>query len=133
MIEELLKKGRKRKELIELGFPKHWVTRIDRRLRQHESEANGSKMITNQAEPSEKYRTVSANKDRAKSSAIPDGQREMSRKNFTNRLLLLLSAVEALGNQKRKDCPYRDKLGTCTRWSWEGQESIPRHVSETVL
>lgn len=32
-IEELLRQGRKPKELIELGFPKSVVTRVRRRLR----------------------------------------------------------------------------------------------------
>lgn len=135
-VELLLRKGRRPKELVELGFPKRVVTRVRRQLRK-EKTAVQTKVpeVAPQAEtqlqtPPESPETITTIWQKVQSMAN-DLQRIDSLIKALSEVSSVTAAAQRLGTYRREDCPYH-KDGFCRLWTWESQDEIPKGIGEPV-
>ena len=124
-IEQLLRQGRKPKELVELGFPKPVVTRVRRQLRQE-------KATLHPKVPKGKADTKARSQASAGSPVESALQKVDNLVKALPELVALLAAAQELGAHKREDCPYHED-GHCVLQTWTDQREIPRGIGEPVL
>jgi hypothetical protein len=136
-IEQLLRQGRKPRELIELGFSKSIVTRIHRQLREEKVALEGkvpkqlAQAETQLPTPPESPETIATIWQKVQSMAN-DLQRIDSLIQSLSEVTLLMAAARQLGTYRRETCPYQ-KDGLCTLETWISEDEIPQGIGEPVL
>jgi len=135
-IEYLLRQGRKPKELVELGFPKHLVTRVRRRLR-NEKTAPQTKVPqeAGQAENRPEELVESSHELAEMQQKLESLESSLRKVDTLAKLLpevaVLVAAAQEVGTDKREDCPHEED-GICTMWTWSSREEIPHGIGEPV-
>ena len=133
-VEHLLRQGHKPKELVELGFPKHIITRVRRRLKNEktvlegkvpEGTADAESHPQDLTESSEKMAVIR----RKLQSMASDLQKVDNLMRALSEVTVLMAAAQELGTYKRETCPYQ-KDGVCTLQTWTSQDEIPRGIGE---
>jgi hypothetical protein len=136
-IEQLLRQGRKPKELIDLGFAKATVTREYRRLKEEKTTIKAKTPEgTAQAETPlstlpESPETIAAIWQKVQSMAN-DLQRIDSLIQALSEVSIMIAATCELGTDRRQNCPYQED-GVCIARGWSGQDDIPQGIGEPVL
>jgi len=115
-IEQLLRQGRKPKELIDLGFAKATVTRVYRRVRRE-------KAAVRTKEPEV------APQAKSHLPTLPESPQKMA--NDLQKVDNLMAAAQELGTYRCETCPYQ-KDSVCTLQTWTNQGEIPRGIGEPV-
>jgi hypothetical protein len=137
-VENLLRKGRKPRERVELGFPKSVVTRVRGQLT--EAKATPRAEMPQRVAQAERYLQTLAQ--------LPEQVAAMQQKLWTlegepqkiDGLLKGLSEVEAptaaaqqVGTYTRQICPY-EKDDVCTlKKAWPSEDETPHGVAEPLL
>jgi DNA-directed RNA polymerase subunit RPC12/RpoP len=135
-IENLLRQGRKPKELIELGFLKTTVTRVYRKLRKE-----GSIKMTEAADTEKD----AATKRPELTSKTPANTAAPKPKEFTESQLeqisnligilpeldSLMAAARAAGIEEREVCSFYED-GVCTLAIWDSEAEIPKGSGEPI-
>jgi hypothetical protein len=135
-VEQLLRQGRKSRELVELGFPKLVVTRVRRQLRK-EKTAVQTKVpeVAPQAEtqlqtPPELPETIATIWQKVQSMAS-DLQKIESIIQALPEVAVLIAAAREFGIYKRDTCPHQ-KEAICTLWTWSSEGDIPPGIGDPV-
>lgn len=135
-IEQLLRQGRKPKELVALGFPKLVVTRVYRRLKKEKAaiEAKtpeGTKQTEchpeTVAELTEKIVAIQQRLD----SVDKELQRLGNLMNGLPEMIVLVTAAQEFGPYMHDICPHH-KDSVCTLWTWPSEGDIPQGVGEAL-
>jgi len=136
-VEQLLRQGRKPKELVELGFPKSVVTRVRRQMRQEKAPVR-QKVPKGKADAKTRSQASAA----SPVEMAPIQQRLASLESALQKvdnlvkalpeLVALVAAAQELGTYRREDCPYLED-GLCTLQIWSSQDEIPKAIGEPVL
>ena len=133
-VAQLLKQGRKPRELVQLGFPKSVVTRVHRQLREEKAaspkkEPEGVPQTETQLPtPPESPETIATIWQKVQSMAN-DLQRLDSLIQALSKVSIIIAAAQKLGTYRREDCPhYKD--GLCRFWTWNSQDEIPKGIGE---
>jgi hypothetical protein len=135
-IEQLLRQGRKPKELVALGFPKLVVTRVYRRLKKEKAAIEAKTPEGTEqtechpetaVELTEKIvaiqqRLNSVDKDLQRLGNLMDGLPEM---------IVLVTAAREFGPYMHDICPHQ-KDGVCTLWTWPSEGDIPQGIGEAL-
>jgi hypothetical protein len=135
-VEQLLRQGRKPKELIELGFPKSTVTRVYRQLKEEKATLKvKAPEETAQAEthlqiPPESPETIATIWQKVQSMAN-DLQRIDSLIQALSEGTILMVAARDFGIYRYEACPYR-KDSLCTLHTWSSEGEIPAGIGEPV-
>jgi len=119
-VEELLRQGRKPKELVELGFPKSVVTRVHRQLKE-EKTARGAKGEKGGARA----------RSHSQLSAVSPEGRELASATAPSELDLLAVAARDHGRWKQTICAYLNR-DVCSFWSWDSKEGMPQGIGAPV-
>jgi hypothetical protein len=135
-IEQLLRQGRKPKELVELGFPKSAVTRISRRLRKEKTILKTKAVKTAQVEtqlstPPESPEAMATMWQKVQSMA-DDLERIDSLVKALPEVTGLIVTSRYLGTFRCETCSYK-KDGLCTLDTWSSKDEIPQGIGEPVL
>ena len=154
-VENLLRQGKKPKELVEFGFPKAVVTRVRRRLTEEEAGVQ-RKRCQGKVKPP----PVSGRKDNAFVSVTPTAtvpqpftaedievdpeivelkkqirkaelERELGRAKMPPEAAVLVAAAQEIGEFSLEFCPHNED-GLCTDWGWDTEEEIPNGIGEPV-
>ena len=135
-VELLLRKGRRPKELVELGFPKRVVTRVRRKLKK-EKAASRKKEVTRTPQtetqlqtPPESPETIATIWQKVQSMAN-DLRRIDSLIQALSEVTLLMAAARELGTRQHETCSYQ-KDGLCRLRTWTSQDEIPQGIGEPV-
>jgi len=135
-VEQLLRQGHRRKELIELGFPKSLVTRVRRRLRK-EKAALETKVQEGMEQAESHVQSLPESPEKMASvwhklqSLANDLQRIDSVVKALSGVTVLIAAAQELGTYMSGICPYQ-KDGLCTLHTWSSEGDIPRGIGEPV-
>jgi len=135
-VKQLLKQGRKPKELIELGFPKLVVTRVRRQLREEKAalqkkEPKGTAQAETQLKtPPESPETIATIWQKVQSMAN-DLQRIDSLIQALSEVAIVIVAGRELGTYRYETCSYR-KDGLFSLRAWSSQDEIPQGIGEAV-
>jgi len=136
-IEQLLRQGWKRKELIKLGFPKPAVARVDRQLREEKAAlkakapkgtAQAENHLKTQPESPETIATIWQKVQ----SMANDLQRIDSIIQALPKVAVLMVVAQELGTYRRENCPYQED-GVCILRAWSSQADIPQDIGEPVF
>lgn len=136
-IERLLRQGHKRKELIELGFPKAVVTRVHKRLKKEKAtsqkkEPEGALQAETQIPtPPESPEEIATIWQKVQSMAN-DLQRIDSLIQALSEVTVLMAAARRIGTYRHEICPYQ-KDGICTLETWISEDEVPQGIGEPVL
>lgn len=136
-VEQLLRQGRKPRELVELGFPKRVVTRVYRQLREEKAtsqkkEPEGAPQAETQLQaPPESPETIATIWQKVQSMAN-DLQRIDSLIQELSEVTVLMAAARDLGTYRHETCPY-EKDGLCTLETWASEDEIPQGIGEPIL
>jgi len=135
-VEQLLREGRKPRELIELRFPKSVVTKVYRRLKGEkatlkakapEGAAQVETPLPTLPESPETIATIWQKVE----SMTSDLRRMDSLIQELSEVMTVITAAQEFGNYRRDTCPHQ-KEGICTLWTWPSQGEIPRDIGEPV-
>ncbi|MCJ7656107.1 MAG: hypothetical protein MUO97_12570, partial [Dehalococcoidia bacterium] len=124
-VEQLLRQGRKPKELIELGFPKSTVTRVYRQLKEEKATLKAkAPEETAQAEthlqiPPESPETIATIWQKVQSMAN-DLLRIDSLIQALSEVATVITAAREFGNYMHDTCPHQ-KEALCTLWTWSSE------------
>ena len=135
-VEKLLRKGRKPKELIELGFSKSVVTRVHRQLRREKAtsqkrQPEGARQAETKLQtPPESPETISTIWQKVQSMAT-EPQRIDSLIEVLSEVSIVIAAAREFGNYKRDTCSHQ-KEALCTLWTWSSEVDIPPRIGEPV-
>ena len=135
-VEKLLRQGHKPKELIQLGFPKPVVTKVNRQLRKEKTAVQTkAPEVAPQAEtqhqtPPEPSETIATIWQKVQSMAN-DLQRIDSLIQTLSEVTTVIAAAREFGNYKRDTCPHQ-KEALCTLWTWSSEVDIPPRIGEPV-
>jgi len=135
-VEKLLRQGHKPKELIQLGFPKPVVTRVNRQLRKEKTAVQTkAPEVAPQAEtqlptPPESPEIIATIWQKVQSMAN-DLQRIDSLIQTLSEVTTVIAAAREFGNYKRDTCPHQ-KEALCTLWTWSSEVDIPPRIGEPV-
>jgi len=135
-IEQLLRQGRKPKELIDLGFAKATVTREYRRLKEEKTTLKAKTPEgTAQAEAPlptlpESPETIATIWQKVQPMAN-DLRRIDGVIQALSEVLIVIAAARQLGTHQCENCPYQ-KDGVCHGWTWNSQDDIPQGIGEPV-
>jgi hypothetical protein len=135
-VEQLLRQGRKPKELIELGFPKSTVTRVYRQLKEEKATLKAkAPEETAQAEthlqiPPESPETIATIWQKVQSMAN-DLLRIDSLIQVLSEVATVITAAREFGNYMHDTCPHQ-KEALCTLWTWSSEGDIPADIGEPV-
>ena len=133
-VEQLLRQGRKPRELVQLGFPKSVVTRVRRQLREEkatsqEKEPEGAPQpgthLQTLPEPPETVATIWQKVQ----SMANDLHRIDSLIQALSEVSIIIAAAQKLGSYQRENCPHH-KDGLCRFWMWNSQDEIPKGIGE---
>jgi len=132
-IEQLLRQGRKPKELIELGFSKSAVTRVSRRLRREKAALKTKAVKTAQAEtqlptPPESAEAIATIWQKVQSMAN-DLQRIDSLIQALSKVSIVITAAQKLGTYRHAECQHH-KDGLCRFWMWNTPDEVPKGIGE---
>jgi hypothetical protein len=132
-IEQLLKRGKKPKELTELGFSKSVVTRVSRRLRKEKVALKAKAVKTAQAEtqlptPPESPKTIATIWQKVQSMAN-DLERIDSLIQALSKASVIIIAAQNLGAYRNEECQFH-KDGLCRFWMWKTQDEVPQGIGE---
>lgn len=136
-VEQLLRQGRKPKELIELGFPKSVVTRVRRQLRE-EKAALQTKVPEGLTHAETHAQSLLGSPEKVSAiwqkpqSMANDLQRLDSLVKALSGATVLMATAQQLGTYRREICPY-EKDGLCTLETWSSQGEVPQGMGEPVL
>ena len=136
-VEQLLRQGRKPRELVQFGFPKSVVTRMRRRLREEKATLEkkvpkGAPQAENQLQtPPESPDRIAAVEQKLQSMAT-DMQKVDSLVQVLSEVTFLMAAARQLGAYRRETCPYQ-KDGLCTLEAWSSEDEVPQGMGEPVL
>ena len=136
-VEQLLRQGKKPKELVELGFPKSVVTRVHRQLRE-EKAALQPKTPKGRAEAKSRFQPsltvpVEMAPIQQKLASLESAVQKVD--NLAKALpevAALAAAAQELGSHRRENCPYEED-GLCVAQTWTDRSEIPRGIGEPVL
>jgi len=135
-VEQLLRQGRKPKELVQLGFPKSVVTRVRRQLRE-EKAASQKKETTGTPQTESQIQTAPESPD--KNATI--WQKVQSMANDLQRIDVLIQALSEvttviaaareLGTYRLETCQHQEG-GLCSWQAWDSQDEVPQGIGEPV-
>lgn len=155
-VEQLLRQGRKPKELVELGFPKSIVTRVRRQLKEEKGgvkqkrrqvKANatpnggGGAMPRKGTAPITTVPSTSAVDDIESDPEIVQLKKEirkaelemaLGRAKTPPEVAALVASARLFGTDRQEDCIYR-RDGYCIVRSWASQHEIPEGIGEPVF
>jgi len=135
-IEQLLRQGRKRKELIKLGFPKPLVTRVDRQLKKEKAALKAKALVgavqaetqlPTSPEPPETLATIWQKVQ----SMANDLQRIDSLVKALSEVTTVIAAAREFGSYRRDTCSHY-KEAVCTIWTWLSEGDIPPGIGKPV-
>lgn len=135
-VERLLRQGRKRKELIELGFPKSIVTRVSRQLKK-EMAALKVKATKGTAQAETQLSTPPGSPEEIATIwqkvqfMADDLQRIDNLIQALSEVSIVIAAARELGTNRCENCPYH-RDGLCHLWTWNRQDEIHQGIGEPV-
>lgn len=135
-VEQLLRQGRKPKELIELGFPKSVLTRVRRQLKEEKASSQKKetavtpKTKTQLRTPPEPPETIATLWKKVQSMAN-DLQRIDSLLQALSDVPVVVAAAQRFGTHRRDTCEYH-KDGLCTLETWDSQDEIPPGIGKPI-
>ena len=132
-IKKLLRQGKKRKELIELGFSKIIVKREYRKLK--EEKANPEKKVPGKVPKDQLIATPSTDKIEAictkQESMANDLQRIDGLIQALSEVTTVIAAARELGTYRLETCQHQEG-GLCSWQAWDSQDEVPQGIGEPV-
>lgn len=135
-IEQLLRQGRKPKDLMELGFPKSRVTMVARRLRAERTSRQAKAAMGGTQPKTGPQQTTGCGR------ATPMQQKPVHQGSYTAaaeglatalpEVVALLATAQAVGVHNREHCPHYEH-GICLLRTWTSRDEIPKGIGEPVL
>ncbi len=131
-VKQLLEQGKRRKQLLELGFTNSAITRAKRVLRKEKLTTKSNNDSQKGSEIKEKVSALWKKSSGENTSAgIPENMREMYE--LVSPLSLLKTRIDEVGSLRRGDCGYFGEGGICCQRSWEKKEDMPQTIGEPIF
>jgi predicted nuclease with TOPRIM domain len=135
-IEQLLRQGRKPRELIDLGFAKSAVTRVYRRLKREKAAIEAKTPEgTKQTECHPESAVELTEKIVAIQQRLDSVEKELQRlgnlMNGLPEMIVLVTAAQEFGPYMHDICPHH-KDSVCTLWTWPSEGDIPQGIGEAL-